>query len=80
MQKLTDGKIYVNGTMAYVAQQAWIQNATFKENILFGKSYEEDFYSQVIYSCALIDDLDNLPAGKILKKFKRQKNKYQELI
>ena len=27
-------------TVSYVAQQAWIQNLTIKENILFGKSQD----------------------------------------
>ena len=36
-----------SGTVAYVAQQAWIQNLTVKENILFGKKLEPAYYEQV---------------------------------
>lgn len=57
------GKINVNGSLAYVPQQAWIQNATLKNNILFGNEYNESFYNQVIKSCALLTDLNILPAG-----------------
>ena len=28
--------------MAYVPQQAWIQNATLKDNILFGKTLDDE--------------------------------------
>ncbi|CAK8679779.1 unnamed protein product [Clavelina lepadiformis] len=33
-----NGYVGVKGSVAYVPQQAWIQNATLKENITFGKS------------------------------------------
>ena len=31
-----EGMINVNGNLAYVPQQAWIQNMTLKDNIIFG--------------------------------------------
>lgn len=37
-----EGSVAVRGRMAYVAQQAWILNATLRDNILFGQEYEED--------------------------------------
>ena len=49
--------------MAYVPQQAWIQNATVRDNILFGKPYNEAKYKHVIHVCALETDLEILPAG-----------------
>lgn len=39
---LLEGSIAVSGTFAYVAQQAWILNATLRDNILFGKEYDEE--------------------------------------
>lgn len=51
------------GSLAYVPQQAWIQNATLKENILFGSELDEARYQQVIKACALLPDLELLPAG-----------------
>lgn len=39
---LLEGSIAVNGTFAYVAQQAWILNATLRDNILFGKEFDEE--------------------------------------
>ena len=36
------GHVAVNGSVAYVAQQAWIFNDSLKENILFGNEYNPD--------------------------------------
>ena len=49
--------------MAYVPQQAWIQNATVKDNILFGKAIDETLYSKTLHDCALEQDLEILPGG-----------------
>ncbi|XP_013404197.1 multidrug resistance-associated protein 1 [Lingula anatina] len=57
------GKINVKGSVAYVPQQAWIQNKTVKENILFGKQWNQSFYKKCLRTCALEQDLKILPAG-----------------
>lgn len=49
--------------MAYVPQQAWIQNATLRDNILFGQPYNEQKYCCVLEACALTPDLEVLPGG-----------------
>lgn len=59
----TGGSVSVRGSLSYVAQSAWIINATVKDNILFGRRYDKKFYEQVIEACALRADLDNLPGG-----------------
>lgn len=51
--------------MAYVPQQAWIQNATLRDNILFGAEYEQSWYSKVVEACALLPDFSMLPAGDL---------------
>lgn len=53
----------MQGSVAYVAQQAWIQNASLRDNILFGKPLDEDRYNFILDACALRPDLDILPAG-----------------
>ena len=58
-----NGDVNISGTKAYVAQQAWIQNATLKNNILFGSSLNEDHYKKVVEACALKSDFSILPAG-----------------
>lgn len=57
------GRVNTKGSIAYVAQQAWIQNAPLRDNILFGKPYDPMKYDKVIETCALKPDLGILPAG-----------------
>uniref|UniRef100_A0A8C0F0H6 Canalicular multispecific organic anion transporter 2 n=1 Tax=Bubo bubo TaxID=30461 RepID=A0A8C0F0H6_BUBBB len=62
MEKL-EGEVAVKGSVAYVPQQAWIQNATLKDNILFGQASNEQKYQNVLEACALKTDLEVLPGG-----------------
>ncbi|XP_040048069.2 multidrug resistance-associated protein 1 isoform X2 [Gasterosteus aculeatus] len=62
MDKL-EGSVAVKGSVAYVPQQAWIQNATLRENIMFGQESREAWYQRVVEACALQPDLEILPAG-----------------
>ncbi|XP_037884213.1 multidrug resistance-associated protein 1 isoform X6 [Glossina fuscipes] len=64
MDKIS-GIVNTVGSIAYVPQQAWIQNATFRENILFGKPYDRRRYNRVINACALKPDIDILSAGDL---------------
>ncbi|KIW82986.1 hypothetical protein Z517_02229 [Fonsecaea pedrosoi CBS 271.37] len=59
----TDGKVKMASSRAFCPQYAWIQNATLKDNILFGKPYKSKWYRDVIDACALKPDLEILPAG-----------------
>ena len=58
-----NGEVTVCGSTAYVPQQAWVMNASVKENILFGHRWDPAFYEQTINACALGDDLKSLPDG-----------------
>ncbi|XP_055919617.1 multidrug resistance-associated protein 1-like isoform X7 [Eupeodes corollae] len=62
MDKL-NGRVNTVGSVAYVPQQAWIQNATLRDNILFGKEYDRKRYQKVIDACALRSDIQMLSAG-----------------
>ena len=44
-------------------QQAWIQNLTLRDNILFSKPYNERLYNEVLEACELKPDLKILPGG-----------------
>lgn len=59
------GNVYVKGSIAYVPQEAWIQNATIKDNILFGSPYIKQKYKKVLEACQLLHDLEILPAGDL---------------
>ncbi|XP_062568069.1 multidrug resistance-associated protein 1-like [Saccostrea cucullata] len=57
------GHVNVQGSVAYVPQEAWTQNLTVKENILFGSKFSEKKYKRIIEACALLPDLAILSAG-----------------
>eukprot|EP00833_Pecoramyces_ruminatium_P000081 jgi/Orpsp1_1/1174113/evm.model.c7180000048971.1 len=61
--KRESGEIIYCGSIGYCPQQAWIQNATIRDNILFGKEYNEEKYKKAIKSCALTHDLKIFPNG-----------------
>ncbi|NWV58711.1 MRP1 protein, partial [Malurus elegans] len=62
MEKL-EGTVQRRGSVAYVSQQAWIQNDSLQENILFGSNLNRPYYELVLESCALLPDLEQLPNG-----------------
>lgn len=47
--------------IAYVAQKPWLQNASLRDNILFGSPYKSRRYRNVLKACALQPDVDILP-------------------
>uniref|UniRef100_A0A8C7R279 ATP-binding cassette, sub-family C (CFTR/MRP), member 2 n=1 Tax=Oncorhynchus mykiss TaxID=8022 RepID=A0A8C7R279_ONCMY len=57
------GFINVQGSVAFVPQQAWIQNATLRDNILFGYPLEDSRFQATLEACALGPDLELLPGG-----------------
>ena len=61
----TNGSVTMGATRAFCPQYAWIQNASVKENILFGKKYDRKWYDAVIDACALRPDLEMLPNGDL---------------
>lgn len=61
----TDGILTLGGKVAFCPQTAWIQNATLKDNILFGEELDEEKYDRVIHDCALEPDIDMLPGGDL---------------
>ncbi|XP_013411190.1 multidrug resistance-associated protein 1 isoform X2 [Lingula anatina] len=58
-----EGTTKVSGSVAYVPQQAWIQNCSLRDNILFNNSFDESEYNKIIDSCALNSDLEILPSA-----------------
>ena len=59
----TGGSVLIGGTVGYCSQTAWIQNATVKNNILFGREFDAIKYNAVIQACALLSDFEMLPNG-----------------
>ena len=51
------GEVTINGSTAYVSQQAWILNQTLKSNIVFGNEFDPKKYSDILEKCQLLPDL-----------------------
>ena len=58
-----DGTVTMCGSVGYVPQQAWIQNATLRDNVTFGQPFEFEKYSRVLEACCLEPDIAMLPGG-----------------
>ena len=58
-----EGSVLTQGEIAYVGQIPWVFTGTVRENILFGKPYEEDRYRRVLESCDLWQDIQRFPKG-----------------
>lgn len=49
--------------LAYASQNAWLQNASIRDNILFGLPFIESRYKETLYACALDKDLEMFEDG-----------------
>ncbi|KAH0736468.1 hypothetical protein KY285_012175 [Solanum tuberosum] len=61
----TAGTVHVYGSIAYVSQTAWIQSGTVRDNILFGKSMDENKYHEAVKVSALDKDIDSFDYGDL---------------
>lgn len=50
--------------MALVAQIPWIENATIKNNILYGLPFVHDRYNAVLHASAMDQDLEMFTDGE----------------
>ncbi|CAH1245355.1 ABCC5, partial [Branchiostoma lanceolatum] len=63
--RLLEGTVGLTGSIAYVAQQAWIMNASVRDNIMFGEDFDEQRYEDTVRTCSLTHDFNVLPAGDL---------------
>lgn len=63
--KATPANWIIDSAIAYVAQIPWIENATIRDNILFGLPYDPVRYQKVLFACALEKDLEMLEDGEL---------------
>ena len=59
------GKVSLGGHIGLCPQQAWILNATIRDNILFGSPYDAEKYQRVVFECALEADIGGFPEGDL---------------
>lgn len=60
---LKAGSVRLTGSIAYCDQRPWILNTTVRDNILFGKEYNEEKFDLAIHAANLEDDIRVLPGG-----------------
>ncbi|KAI6198949.1 Multidrug resistance-associated protein [Aphelenchoides besseyi] len=61
-----DGECEIRAnSMAYIPQQAWIQNLTLRDNVLFSSHFDVDRYEKTLDACCLREDIMLLPSGDL---------------
>lgn len=61
----THGEVRFKGSVAYCPQSAWIQNATIRDNITFGRPFDEKKYWKAVHDACLETDIDMMPNGDL---------------
>lgn len=51
--EIISGNVDVKGSIFYVSQEPWIFTASIKQNIIFGKPYDEKRFNKIIDVCCL---------------------------
>ena len=59
------GQITRQGQIAYVCQTPWVFSGTIRENIIFGKEFNQDTFEKAIEACSLKEDLKSLSCGDL---------------
>lgn len=64
MQPLQVRNCQVNTpSLAYAPQAAWLLSETVRENIVFGRPFDQAWYQEVLSRCCLHRDMERLPEG-----------------
>ncbi|CAG8732320.1 1266_t:CDS:10, partial [Dentiscutata erythropus] len=58
---VTNGTIHFpTSSVAYVPRQGWLESTNIRENILFGTNFEHERYWNIVDSCGLTIDFENM--------------------
>ncbi|XP_023369623.1 multidrug resistance-associated protein 6 [Otolemur garnettii] len=58
-----EGSVSIKGPVAYVPQEAWVQNTSVVENVCFGQELDPPWLERVLEACALWPDVGSFHAG-----------------
>ncbi|KAH3661347.1 hypothetical protein OGAPHI_006754 [Ogataea philodendri] len=58
----TSGSVAKNGSLM-LCGYPWVQNATIKENIVFGEEYDQEKYDTIVKVCSLTGDFEQFSAA-----------------
>ena len=59
------GSLTLGASIAFCSQTGWLMNATIRDNILFGKEFDQIWYNEVLDACCLTTDLQILSHGDV---------------
>ncbi|KAL4440934.1 hypothetical protein ABPG74_009347 [Tetrahymena malaccensis] len=62
-KKINQSSMVINGSIGFVSQNHWLQNDSIKENILFGKENNQEFYEFCVKLCLLNQDFNQFSQG-----------------
>ncbi len=57
------GRLTIRAEFAYAQQTAWIMNGSLRDNIVFFREFDQEWYEQVLRICQLDKDLLQFPHG-----------------
>ena len=60
-----NGRVSVNGRIAYLSQMPWVFSGTIRDNILFGRSFKTKRYQEIVEVCCMQADLHNFSQGDL---------------
>ncbi|CAO2632963.1 ATP-binding cassette sub-family C member 6 [Lemmus lemmus] len=58
-----EGSVSIEGSVAYVPQEAWVQNTSVVENVCFRQELDLPWLQKVLEACALDSDVASFPEG-----------------
>ena len=57
------GKVSYSGKLAFIPQEAWIQNGSVRDNVIFSLPYDKEKYKKVLSMTGLDSDIKQLKNG-----------------
>ncbi|ODM90032.1 Multidrug resistance-associated protein 4 [Orchesella cincta] len=60
---LDGGKVSIQGRLSYSPQEAWVFAGSVRQNILFGRPFDQKKYDEAVTAAALLDDFKQLDYG-----------------